>query len=106
MHAVVINSTDNINKAVQTRLKKSTSIYRKIFSVLDDIKKIMMRYLFTAIGFALRGSGQPTCTKIGKREHTRRNNTQNNTKTQNTQNRKQTYKTKNKHTRWFKYDRD
>ena len=37
------------------------------------------------------------CIQIGKRQHAKRNNTQNNTKTQNTQNRKQKYKTKNKH---------
>ena len=36
-------------------------------------------------------------TKIRKKQHKRRNNTQNNTKTWNRQNRKQKYKTRNKH---------
>jgi hypothetical protein len=36
-------------------------------------------------------------TKIGKRQHKKRNNTHNNIKTQNTQNRQQKYKTKNKY---------
>jgi len=33
------------------------------------------------------------CTKIGNRQHKRRNNTQDNRKTQNKQNRKQKYRT-------------
>jgi ABC-type microcin C transport system permease subunit YejB len=53
----------------------------------------MFRYLFTAIEFAPGGSSWQTCTKIGKRQHTRGNNKQNNTKTQNTKNRKK-YKTR------------
>ena len=37
-------------------------------------------YLFTAIGFRPDGSGQYTCTEIGKRQHKRRNKRQNNKK--------------------------
>jgi hypothetical protein len=51
-------------------------------------------YLFTAIGFGPGGSGRYVCTKIGKRQHKRRNNTHNNTKTQDTQYRTQKYRTK------------
>jgi len=40
-----------------------------------------MIYLFTAIRFPPDGSGQYTCTKIGRRQHKWRNNTQNNKKT-------------------------
>jgi len=35
-----------------------------------------MIYLFTVIGFPPGGSGRETCTKIGNRQHKRRNNTQ------------------------------
>jgi hypothetical protein len=60
-----------------------------------------MIYLFTAIKLPPGGSGQYTCTKIGRRQHKWRNNTQNNKKqyknTEVTQNRTQKYKTKNKH---------
>jgi len=35
-------------------------------------------YLFTAVAFPPSGSGQQTGTKIGKRQHKRRNSTQNN----------------------------
>jgi hypothetical protein len=41
----------------------------------------MIRYSFNAIGFKPGGSGWYTCTKIGNRQHKRRNNIQNNTKT-------------------------
>ena len=37
-------------------------------------------YLFTAIGFPPSDSGQYTCIWIGKRQHKRKNNIQNNTK--------------------------
>ena len=39
-----------------------------------------MTYLFTAIKFPAGGSGQYTCTQIGRRQHKWRNNTQNNKK--------------------------
>jgi hypothetical protein len=48
------------------------------------------------------GGGRWTCTKIGKRQHKRRNSTQNNTNTQNTQNGKQKYKRRIKLTKNFK----
>jgi hypothetical protein len=44
---------------------------------------MMTWYVFTAARFPPCGSGRYACRKIGTRQHTRRNDTQNNTKTQN-----------------------
>ena len=55
----------------------------------------MICYVFKGIGFLPGGSGRQTCTKIGKRQHKMRNNTQNNIKNrkaQNIQNRNKTTK--------------
>jgi hypothetical protein len=41
----------------------------------------MIRYIFTAIGFQPGGNGRQTGTRVGKRQHTKRNNTQQNTTT-------------------------
>ena len=61
--------------------RKNPEVYLLIIS---DAEFFDMVYL-TAVRFLPSGSGQYTFTKIGKRQHWRRNNTQ----TQNTQNRKQ-----------------
>ena len=52
---------------------------------------MMMMMIFIYCNWvSTRWQWSVTCTKIGHRQHKRRNNTQNNTKTQNTQNRKHT----------------
>ena len=62
-----------------------------LFILISDILYLFI-YLFTAIGFQPCGRGRQTCTKIGKIQHKRINNAQDNTKAQRTQNRKQKYK--------------